>query len=134
MSPEITRWLIAVLLLAHGIGHVLFMPILAPGLRLDATGQSWLLDPIVGGGASKLVASVVGALALAAFVAAAGGVLLQAGWWRPLAIAAAVGSACLVVALWGGIQGSSAFFALAFDAVVLFALVVARWPSESLAA
>jgi hypothetical protein len=133
MSPELVRWAVAAVLFAHGVGHVLFIPLLAPALRLDASGASWLLDPVLGSGTTKLLATLVGGAALAAFVAAAAGVAIQASWWRPLAVAAAVASAGLIVALWGGLQGSSAFAALAFDLLVLVALLVARWPAEALA-
>ena len=131
MSPDVVRWIIALVLFAHGVGHVLFLPALAPVLRLDASGTSWLLDPIVGIGATRLVATLVAVVALLAFVLAAGGVLLQSPWWRSVAVGGAVASACLILAMWGGLQTSGAFSALAFDVVVLVALLVARWPSEA---
>jgi hypothetical protein len=133
MSGDVLRWVIGLALVAHGIGHVLFMPLLNGVLRLDADGRSWLASGVIGDGATGVLASVIAGVAGVAFVAAGLGVLLQAGWWRQLAIVAAVISIVVIAAMWNGIPTSSAMFALAFDVVVLVALLVAHWPaSESL--
>jgi hypothetical protein len=58
-------------------------------------------------------------------------VFTQASWWRPLLIAASAISICLIALYWGGLPTSSAFFALAFDALVLVALLVLQWPPEA---
>ena len=71
----------------------------------------------------------VGGLAAAAFVAAGVGLIGLAAWWRVLAVGAAVLSMVVIVALWNGVPTSSAAFALAFDVVILVALVVVHWPS-----
>ncbi len=134
MSNDLVRWLIAVVVLAHGVGHVLFMPILNGAMRLEASGDSWLLTPAVGATTVRAVASVMAAVALVGFVAGAAGFGLQSAWWRPVTIGAAVVSAVLVVAMWGGVPTSSAFFALAFDAVVLAALLVFDWPTTQVIA
>ncbi|HET9435738.1 MAG TPA: hypothetical protein VFO50_02685 [Candidatus Limnocylindrales bacterium] len=132
MSNDLWRWLIGLALLAHGIGHVLFMPALAQLMRLQASGHSWLLTGIAGDGITKGLASLVAGVVLIAFVAASGGLFLQAAWWRPLAIAAAIASAILIVAMWDGLPTNPAIAALVFDGVVLVALVLARWPSEDM--
>ena len=126
------RWVVALAVLGHGIGHVLFMPFLFGAMRLDATGQSWLLTPALGDGLVRAVASIAAGAALVAFVLAAGGIALQSPWWRPVAIAGAAASIGLVVAMWGGLQPSSAIWALAFDAAVLVALLLVRWPGPEL--
>lgn len=130
MSDDVWRWVITLALFAHGIGHTLFIPLLAPMLGLQTSGHSWLLTGPLGDGFTKGLASVIAFVALAGFVAAAAGVLAQAAWWRPLAIVAAAVSLVLVLAMWDGLPTSSAFAAVAFDVVVLIALLVAHWPSE----
>jgi hypothetical protein len=40
-------------------------------------------------------------------------------------------SIALIAMYWDGLPVSSAFFAVAFDAVVLVALLVLHWPSEA---
>jgi hypothetical protein len=129
MSNDVIRWVIGLAVLAHGIGHALFMPALNSLMRLDTSGRSWLLSPVVGDGATQALATVVAGAIGIAFVAAGAGILLQTGWWRQVAIIASVASIALVVLLWDGIPTSSAFFAFVFDAVVLAALIVAHWPS-----
>ncbi|TAJ99008.1 MAG: hypothetical protein EPO36_13370 [Chloroflexota bacterium] len=132
MSNDVWRWVIGLAVLAHGVGHVLFLPAMAGLMKLQASGHSWLLTGIAGDGLTRGFASLAAGVVLIAFVAASGGLLLQAAWWRPLAIAAAVGSAVLIVTMWDGLPSSPAIAALVFDAVVLAALLIARWPGEDM--
>jgi hypothetical protein len=132
MSNDLIRWLIAVAVFAHGAGHVLFMPVLAPVLRIDASGHSWLLTAPLGDGPTRALASLAGAAALALFVGAGAALVLQTGWWRPLALAGAVVSVILVATMWDGLPSSSALLALVFDVFVLGAVVVARWPTSEI--
>jgi hypothetical protein len=115
--------LIALAVLAHGIGHVLF---LAPTTRVaawaDQTGASWLMQPLVGDGIARVVGTVAWTAALGLFVLAAVGIYLDTDWWRLLAGIGAVVSLAAVIAFWGGIYTSSALLAAAFDIVVLLAL------------
>ena len=132
MSPELVRWIVAIVVFAHGVGHVLFAPMLSGPMKLDASGHSWLLSGLLGDGPTHAAASIGAAVVTAAFVVAAGGVLLQAGWWRGLAIGAAIGSIVLLAAMWDGVPSGPASAALAFDAVVLVVLLVMHWPSTEL--
>jgi hypothetical protein len=129
MSADVLRIVIGIAVVAHGVGHVLFMPPLNGVLRLDSNGHSWLLGGILSDGGTAILASVLASLAGVAFVATGVGIVLQTGWWRQLAILASVVSIVLVAAMWNGVPTSSAAFALAFDVVVLLALLVAHWPA-----
>jgi hypothetical protein len=132
MSPDVLRIGLAVVLVFHGLGHVLF---LAPALRLaswaDQTGGSWLLGAAFGDGIAHAAGAVVWAASAILFVGAASGLLLTQEWWRPMAVAGAVASLIGIVAFWGGIAPSSAIAALVIDVIVLVGLLVARWPSAS---
>lgn len=132
MSPDVVRWILAVVVFAHGVGHVLFAPMLAGAMKLDASGHSWLLTGVLGDGATRLVASLVAAVVTAAFIVAAGGIVLQAGWWRGVALGAAVASIVLVAAMWDGLPTGPASAAIAFDLAVLAALLLVHWPSPDL--
>jgi len=132
MSNDLWRWIIGLALLAHGLGHVLFLPAMSGLMKLEATGHSWLLTGWAGDGPTKLLASFVAGVVLAAFVGAAAGIVIQGTWWRPVAIAASVASLVLIVAMWDGLPTSPAVSALVFDAVVLAALLVAHWPTEEM--
>jgi hypothetical protein len=132
MSPELIRWIVAIVVFAHGVGHVLFAPLLSGVMKLDASGHSWLLTGALGDAPTRAVASLVSVAVAAAFVIAAGGIVIQTSWWRSLAIGAGVASIALIAAMWDGIPSSPAVSALAFDVAVIAALVVAHWPSTDL--
>lgn len=132
MSPELVRWIVAIVVFAHGVGHVLFAPMLSGPMKLDASGHSWLLTRILGDGPTYAVASIAAAVVTAAFVVAAGGVVVQAGWWRGLAIGGAIGSIALLTAMWDGVPSGPASAAVVFDAIVLVVLLVMHWPSTEL--
>ncbi len=132
MSNDVWRWVIGLAVIAHGLGHVLFMPLFAGTMNLQASGHSWLLSGILGDEPVKWLGTLVASVALVIFVAAGVGLIGQMSWWRPLAIAGSVVSMALVLALWDGLPVSNALFALAFDLVVLAALLLAHWPSEEM--
>src|SRR4029453_16609352 len=91
MSNEIVRWLIVLVVLAHGVGHVLF---LAPAVGIanwaDQSGHSWLLSGAVGEAGTRIVASAVWIAAVICFVGAVVGFLTGAEWWRSVILAGAV--------------------------------------------
>lgn len=132
MFPEIIRWIIALAVLGHGIGHVLFMPALSGAMRLESSGHSWLLTGLVGDGLTRLLATVVGGALVVAFAAAAAGIAWQTAWWRPLVMAASIASAILVLVMWDGLPTGPAGAAFIFDAAVLVALLVVHWPAPEL--
>jgi hypothetical protein len=130
MPNDVVRMILALVVLAHGIGHVLFAPALAGALRVAANGHSWLLTGLIGDGATRALASVVAIALLVAFVGAAAGIALQMGWARGVLLGAAIGSIVLVAAMWDGLPTSSALFGLAFDVVIVVAAALGWWPSE----
>jgi phosphoglycerol transferase MdoB-like AlkP superfamily enzyme len=130
MSPDLVRWIVGLAVLGHGVGHVLFMPVLSGAMKLESSGRSWLLTGILGDDLTRLVVSLVAGGVLAAFVIAAAGIVAQSGWWRSLVIGAAVVSLVLLAATWGGFVAGPATWAMAFDVVVLVALLVLNWPSR----
>ena len=132
MSPEIIRWFLAFVVFAHGVGHVMFMPVLTGALRMQMSGHSWLLTDALGDGVVRIGASFAGAVVIAAFVGGAVALAFQLPMWRQLVIGGAILSAALIVLMFDGVQTSGAVSALAFDVVALGALLVAQWPSQSL--
>lgn len=132
MSPDIVRWVVALAVLGHGIGHVLFMPLLSGAMKLDSSGRSWLLTGVLGDGATQLLATTVAAAVTVGFIAVAGGIATQTTWWRSLAIIVSIASIVLVAVMWGGLLAAPATWAIAFDAAILIALLVLDWPSRDL--
>jgi hypothetical protein len=124
------RLVLAVVVLAHGVGHLLF---LGPSLRIaDWAGQtshSWLLTETIGDGPSRAIASAIWITTVVLFVAGVGAFLLDSAWWREITIAGAVVSILGIVLFWDGLATSSAAFALAFDVVLLVSLLLVHWPA-----
>jgi len=132
MSNELWRVILGLAILGHGLGHVLFMPAMAGVMKLQASGHSWLLTGVAGDALTKGLASLVAGVVLVAFVVASGGLFLQASWWRPVAVIGAVASIVLIAAMWDGLLASPAIAALVFDAAILVALLIVKWPTEDM--
>jgi hypothetical protein len=132
MSGGFWRVVIALVILIHGIGHVLF---LAPCLGFSQWGwsaHSWLLTRTVGGVATQVIGGLLWLVVTVGFVAAGIGLLGQDAWWRTLAVASA-GVSLLALALF--VSGGSTqplLSAAGMDLAILIALVWIRWPSANL--
>ena len=125
--------ILAVVLFAHGIGHLLF---LGPALKVvdwaGQTGHSWLLSAPLGETVSRGLAATLWTGSIVLLVAGAGALLAGQAWWRPACALGAVVSLVGIVLFWDGVAATNAFFALAFDVLVLGALLVAHWPTTEL--
>lgn len=129
MSNELIRAVLAIIVGAHGIGHVLF---LVPLLGIADWGQStssWLLS---NEGLMKVAGGVIWAVALVGFVAAAIGIFGQLSWWRTAAMIASLVSLVGLALFWENPPTQPAVAAAIFDIVVLLALLVFKWPPSSL--
>ncbi len=105
------RTVLALVIAAHGIGHILF---LIPLLGIADWGQStrsWLFAVMF------------------AFGSVVFGLLGQYGWWRSAAIIAAVISIVGLILFWSTPMTAPAISALEFNLLVLAALLIAHWPS-----
>jgi hypothetical protein len=137
MSSITLRIIIAAVLFIHGIGH--FMGVM-PALRLvDVKGwnsRSWLLTPLIGETASRILSILLFLAALVGFVAAA---LALVGWlvphesWRMLAVVSAVISIVTIALFWNAFVSliPNKVGALGVDIAVLVCLLVLNWPSEA---
>lgn len=131
---DAVRIVVALVVLAHGIGHILFLGrVVGLGSWAGQTGQSWLLTGALGDTATRAIATLTWSAVIVLFVAGVGGFLIGAEWWRPATIAASALSIAGIVVFWDGIATPNAIFALVTDVVILGALLVARWPSSELA-
>ena len=132
MSNDTLRIILAIVVGAHGIGHVLF---LVPSLGLAAWGQSmqsWLLTNAFGDTLTRLLGAAIWLLGTIGFCAATFGIFTQAEWWRSLAVISSIISIVGLVLFWANPVTSSSFFAFAFDAAVLVALLAFHWPSTTM--
>lgn len=137
MAGTTLRIIVAAVLFIHGIGHIMGV---MPALRLvDVNGwnsRSWLLTPILGEAASRILGIVLFLVALLGFVASALallGWLVPHEWWRTLAVVSAVVSIVTIVLFWNAFVS---FFpnkvgAIGVDIAVLVCLLWLNWPTEA---
>ena len=145
MSPVLLRMIIAGVLAFHGIGHAMgIIPALQLSFFQNQTGawaknwsnRSWLLTPLIGDSASRILMIVLFAVPLVGFIAAALGLmgwLVPHDWWRLLAIVSAVVSLVALGLFWNAFiylfphKGGS----IAVNVAVLVGLLWANWPAEA---
>lgn len=132
MSGSFWRIVVALVILVHGIGHVLF---LAPCLGFAQWGQSahsWLLTKTMGDVATRVIGSLLWLVVIVGFVTAGIGLLGQDAWWRTLAVASAGVSLLALVLFVSGSSTQPVLSAAAMDIAILVALVWTHWPSVDL--
>lgn len=134
MSDQMTRILVAGVLLLHGLGHggalgALAWIALRPGSNAGAwtAARSWLL-PSLAPGTATLIASAFWIVALVGFVAAAAGFWFDLGdWWRAVAVASAVVSTVGIVIFFGNWPMFNTIAALGVNVAVLVAILALNW-------
>ncbi len=132
MSGGFWRIVVALVILMHGIGHVLF---LAPCLGITQWGQSahsWLLSRALGDVPTRLIGCLLWLLVVVGFASAGVGLLSQGAWWRIVADCSA-GVSLLALALFASSSSAQPILSAALmDVAILVALVWMRWPSVDL--
>jgi hypothetical protein len=101
-------WIIlsGILLILHGLVHLLYAGQsgryfeLRPGMTWP--DSSWLFSRSLGDESTRLLATILLALAAITFVAGGFGLFLRQEWWRPAAISAATFSSLIFVLFWDG--------------------------------
>jgi hypothetical protein len=134
----VLRYLIALVLVAHGIGHTMGI---TQTLRMATVnpqwnGDSWLLTGIAGSTVTNAVGIALWTAAMVGFVLAAGVVVgwLPEDWWRPLAIGASLCSLAGILLFPTAFPTFSTIGALVVDGVVLGAVLWSQWAPSDLAA
>ncbi len=120
----------AVVIFAHGVGHVLF---LMPALGVAMQGQttsSWLLTGVLGNGLTRTMGAVLWAAVIVGYLAGLAGMFLHAAWWQPLLVAASVASAAGLVAFWSSPVQAPNVSALAADVVIALVVGMLHWPAQ----
>ena len=126
------RWLLAVLLIGHGLVHVLFA---VPTPAATDGGAAWPFDMarswavtragldlnLVRGIGALLIAVTVGALTLAALSTV--GLIVPSGWWQPTIVLGATASAAMLVLFFE----PQLVLGLGIDAVLLWVVVTRAW-------
>lgn len=119
------RIVLAFVVAAHGIGHILFLMPLVSSTTWGQSAQSWVLG---GNGLAKVVGSVIWLVSLVGFWAAAFGIFRETAWWQTVAIVSAAVSTVGLILFWTRPSTSPAISALVFNLLVLAALLIFHWP------
>ena len=137
MSPTTLRTIIFFVLLVHGIGHSMaFFPAWGISSTEKWHHRSWLLTPLIGDKASRVISTVLFLAAFIGFIAAAFGVM---GWlvpheqWRSLAVLSAVISLFALLMFWNSFVAlfPNKIGAIAVNLAVLVCLLYLNWPTEA---
>ena len=130
MDNIFLRWEIIIVLLAHGIGHILGFLEAWTSIPAGFNNQPWVLSNTV------TIESPIGRafgllwlIALIAFLGAVFGLLGHQEWWRSLAVMAAFTSLIAILPWWNTVTPSARFGAVVVDIVVIVALLPA-WGAE----
>ena len=137
MSATTLRIIIALVFLVHGVGHSMgIIPAVRPVDVKGWSSRSWLLTPLLGEAASRIISVILFLVAMLGFLAAT---LALMGWlvphdyWRTLAVAAAVISLVAIALFWNAFVSliPNKVGAIAVDIAVLVCLLVLNWPTEA---
>jgi hypothetical protein len=129
--------LIALVLLAHGIGHSmgLLQIFKVATVNPDWHGDSWLLTGAAGTTATQVVGGLLWAAAIVGFTAVAATILgwLPVSWFAPLAVGSALISLVGVALFPIAFPVFSTIGAVAVDLAVVAAVVWYHWQPTDLA-
>lgn len=132
MDGMLVKVVVAGVLGAHGVGHVLgWLPALGIAQFAGTSGKSWLLDGLVGEGATRVVAAGLFLVPTVGFAAAAAGLLLGQPWWRPVAVASAAVSLAGTALYPTAFPVMSTVGSVAVNLVVIYGIVVAAWGADT---
>lgn len=124
MDNNLLRWVVAIVLLAHGVGHIMGFMASWTYVPMGFTDRPWLLSDAVT--VHSIVGRVFGLLwlvAMGAFLVGVYGLIGHQTWWRPLLIAAALISLFVILPWWNTVTPGSKIGAAVVDVVVLIALL-----------
>lgn len=125
------RLMLAVILIAHGIGHIMGFMAAWTNVPMGFTDRPWLLS--TGVTVHSAVGKAFGLLWLVALVALVGaglGVLLRADWWPMLAIIGSAISLMAILPWWNTVATSPRIWASLVDIVTIVVLLVPAWRDQ----
>ncbi len=124
MDNNLLRWVLAIVLLAHGVGHVMGFVASWTTVPMGFTDRPWLLsDAITVHSTVGRVFGLLWLVAMGAFLVGVYGLIGHQVWWRPLLIAAALISLFVILPWWNTVTPGSRIGAAVVDVVVLVALL-----------
>jgi hypothetical protein len=123
MDQTLWRWLMIVLLLAHGVGHIIGFLEAWTGVPAGFTNQPWVLsDSVTIESALGRAFGLLWLVAMIGFVGAGIGLFTHQEWWRVMTTAAAVISLVAILPWWNTVTPGARWGAILVDLILLVAL------------
>jgi hypothetical protein len=126
---------IGIVLILHGLGHVLGVIALTSLGGDNWNARSWLLTDSIGDGPARVLSAVLWVACCVAFVVA-GLALLEIGfpedWWKPIAASAAFVSLVTLTVFWNAfpVLFPNKIGAIAVNLAAIWGVLLADWPTE----
>ena len=133
------RLWIGIVLILHGVGHLLGVLAVTSLGGDNWNARSWLLTDPLGDGAAKALSVALWVIGFAVFVVG-GLALLEIGfpesWWKPLAVAGAVLSLVALALFWNAFPAlfPNKIGAIAVNVTALTGILITNWPTEEMLA
>ena len=138
MSASTLRIIIPLVLILHGIGHVMGI-LTATGIIKTETwhSQSWLLTGPLGDSTARIIALILWVITLLGFLAAGAGAFgwsVTSGSWRTIAVVSAVISLAALALYWNAfaVLIPNKIGSIAVNVATLVAILGLSWPSAEL--
>lgn len=126
MDNNLLRWAIIIVVLAHGIGHIMGFMAAWTNVPMGFTDRPSLLSNTLT--LESTIGRAFGLLwlvALVAFLGSVYGLVAHQEWWRTLMLAAAFISLVAIVPWWNTVTPGPRFGATLVDVVIIAALLPA---------
>jgi len=134
MDSGVARLVVAAVLGAHGLGHVLgWLPAWGVAQFEGVSSRSWVLSPALGVDGARLVAGAAFLVPTAGFLMAAAGLLLGEPWWRQVAVGSAVASLLCTAVFPGAFPAGSTIGSVAVNVIVIVGIGLAGWGQNATA-
>jgi hypothetical protein len=124
MAFGLWQTILAVLLLGHGAGHMLFLVALVSAIDWDQFTDSWLLSRIGGCRFTQIAGSLIWLAATGAFLVAAFGAIVAQDYWRTAATIGALISILGIILFWKNPPSWLAVAASIVDLLILVGLAL----------
>lgn len=140
MSPKFIQVAVPVVLILHGIGHIMGVLTATRVINTDTwNSRSWLLTGLLGDPLARIIALVLWAVTVVGFIAAGAGAFgwpVTAGGWRTIAVVMAVISLIALGLYWNAfaVLFPNKIGSIVVNIVVLYAVLLANWPAADVIA
>lgn len=131
------RLWIGIVIILHGIGHILGVFALTSLGGDNWNGRSWLLTDAMGETPTRVLSVILWVGCCVAFIVA-GLALLEVGfpedWWKPVAVTAAFVSLATLALFWNAFPAlfPNKIGAIAVNLVLIVGVLMADWPTEEM--